>query len=49
MLSGRLLQPVIDDKKNNYSDIFKEEKKKKKKNNLKPRICFKKILWMLYF
>ena len=23
MLSGRLLQPIIDDKKNIYSDIFK--------------------------
>ena len=30
MLSSRLLQPVIDGKKNNYSDIFKEKKKKKK-------------------
>ena len=29
MLSSRLLQPVIDGKKNNYSDIFKEKKKKK--------------------
>ena len=38
MLSSRLLQPVIDNKKNNYSDIFKQ----KTKDNLKPRICYKK-------
>ena len=38
MLSSRLLQLVIDDKKNNYSDIFKQ----KTKGNLKPRICCKK-------
>ena len=30
MLSSRLLQPVIDGKKNNYNDIFKERKRKKK-------------------
>ena len=37
MLSSRLLQPVIDDKKNIYSDIFKQ----KIKGNLKPMICYK--------
>ena len=31
MLSSMLLQPVIDGKKNNYSDIFKEKKKKQLK------------------
>ena len=38
MLSTRLLQPIIDGKKNNYSDIFKQ----KTKSNLKFRICCKK-------
>ena len=38
MLSTRLLQPIVDGKKNNYSDIFKY----KTKSSLKFRICYKK-------
>ena len=38
MLSSKLLQSVIDNNKNNYSDIFKL----KTKDNLKSRICCKK-------
>ena len=38
MLSIRLLQLIVDDKKNNYSDIFKY----KTKSSLKFRICCKK-------
>ena len=38
MLSTRLLQPIVDGKKNNYSDIFKY----KTKSSLKFRICCKK-------
>ena len=38
MLSIRLLQLIVDGKKNNYSDIFKL----KTKDNLKFRICCKK-------
>ena len=38
ILSNKLLQSVIDGKKNNYSDIFKQ----KTKNNLKLRIFYKK-------
>ena len=38
MLSTRLLQPIVDGKKNNYSDIFKY----KTKSSLKFKICCKK-------
>ena len=38
MLSIRLLQPIVDGKKNNYSDISKY----KTKSSLKFRICYKK-------
>ena len=37
-LSNRLLQLVIDDKKNNYSDVFKQ----KTRSGLKLRICCEK-------